>query len=229
MGRVWFVSGIDTGIGKTIATGLAARYLVKAGVKAITVKMAQTGNVGFSEDLEKHREFMGIGRLPGDDEGLTAPQIFAFPASPLLAARREHRVVEVNKIVEAVNRLRDMYDEVLVEGAGGLAVPLTENLLTIDLAAREKWPLLLVSCGRLGSLSQTLLSIEAAIHHGLVLKGIIYNYFEGADPEIDLDTPEMTLKYLAAHGLAAPLVRVPEVGATIPEVDFSPIFGGGQK
>lgn len=87
MGSVVFVSGIDTGVGKTVVTGLMARSLLRRGVHVATVKPVQTGNVGFSEDLEEHRRLMGKS-LPEDAQGLTAPQIFAFPASPHLAAAR---------------------------------------------------------------------------------------------------------------------------------------------
>ena len=76
-GEILFVSGIDTGVGKSVVTGELARRLRAAGRDAITVKLVQTGNVGRSEDLELHRRLMGGVRFPEDDAGLTAPQIFA--------------------------------------------------------------------------------------------------------------------------------------------------------
>ena len=87
MHSVYFVSGIDTGVGKTVATGLMSRFLRARGVDHCTVKMVQTGCDGFSEDLDAHRAIAGMPRLPEDEEGLTAPQIFRFPASAALAAR----------------------------------------------------------------------------------------------------------------------------------------------
>jgi hypothetical protein len=101
-GRVYFISGIDTGVGKTVVTGLMARWLRATGRDVITVKMVQTGNTGFSEDLDAHRALAGMDRLPEDDLGLTAPQIFAFPSSPELAARLEGRTVDLEKIAHAV-------------------------------------------------------------------------------------------------------------------------------
>lgn len=62
--NVYFVSGIDTDIGKTVAVGMMARYLHRRGRRVITVKLIQTGNVGFSEDLDRHRAMMGVGRFP---------------------------------------------------------------------------------------------------------------------------------------------------------------------
>ena len=101
-GEVFFVSGTGTDVGKTVATGLMARWLLAMGRDVITVKLVQTGNVGRSEDIEVHRRLMGGVRFPEDDSGLTAPQIFEFPSSPLLAARLEGKAVDVARIAESV-------------------------------------------------------------------------------------------------------------------------------
>lgn len=226
MGRAYFVSGIDTGVGKTMATGLMARSLAAAGRDVITVKMVQTGCDGFSEDLDAHRAICGRGRLPEDAEGLTAPQIFRFPSSPLLAARREGRAVDVEAIARAVRECAGRRETVLVEGAGGLDVPLADDMLSVDLAAREGWPLILVSCGRLGSINHTLLSLEAAKARGMRVAGVVWNWCEGADPEIDADSMETTRRYLARWGFSPAIVRVPRFSASgpYPEVDFSELF-----
>ena len=76
---VYFISGIDTDIGKSVAVGMMARDLHARGKRVITMKLVQTGNDGFSEDLDKHRAMMNVPRFPEDEAGLTAPQIFRFP------------------------------------------------------------------------------------------------------------------------------------------------------
>ena len=226
MGKVYFVSGIDTGIGKTAVTGLMARSLAAGGRDVITVKMVQTGNDGHSEDVDAHRAICGGARFPEDDAGLTAPQIFKFPSSPLLAAGLEGRAVDVDAIVSAVNRCAERHEIVLVESAGGLHVPLTPELLSVDVAAREGWPLVLVTCGRLGSINHTLLSLEAAKARNMAVAGVVYDWFDGADPLIDRDTPETTRRYLARWGFPPVVVRVPrfDVAGPYPAVDFSEIF-----
>ena len=227
MGRVYFVSGIDTGIGKTVAAGMIARSLLGTGVRAATVKMVQTGCRGFSEDLELHRKLMGIPFLTEDLAGLTAPQIFEFPASPHFAAAREGRAVDVERIADAVRQVAAKYDVTLVEGAGGLAVPLTEDLLTVDFAAGQNWPVLLVASGHLGSLNHILLSLEALRARKMRLAGVVWNYSLDADPEIDADSFKMTEKYLARYGFAVPAVRLGRVDIAHPEMtgaDFSPFF-----
>lgn len=225
-GKVFFVSGIDTGIGKTMATGLMARSLASAGRDVITVKLVQTGNDGFSEDIDVHRAICGGIRFPEDGEGLTAPQIFKFPSSPLLAAALEGRTVDVEAISRAVRKCAARHEIVLVESAGGLDVPLTEDMLSVDLAAREGWSLVLVSCGRLGSINHTLLSLEAAKARSMTVAGVVWNWCEGADSRIDDDSCETTRSYLSRWGFSPAVVRVPrfDIGGPYPEVDFSEIF-----
>ena len=221
--RVFFVSGIDTGVGKTVATGLMSRFLRARGVDHCTVKMVQTGCDGFSEDLDAHRAIAGLPRLPEDEEGLTAPQIFRFPSSPLLAARLEGRTVDLARIAECVDACAARRDVVLVEGAGGLLVPLTEDVLAADFAASRGWPLILVACGRLGAINHTLLSLEAARARGMRLAGVVLNWHPAADPVIDEDTEATVRASLAKSGQCVPVVRVPREGQ-FPDVDFSEIF-----
>ena len=227
MGRIYFVSGIDTGIGKTVAVGLMCRALQQAGRDWISVKMVQTGCDGPSEDLAAHRALAGVERFPEDDEGLTAPQIFRFPSSPFLAARQEGRTVDLAAISSAVRACAQRHDIVLVEGAGGLCVPLTDETLSVDFAAVQGWPLILVTCGRLGSLNHTILSLEAAKARGMKVAGVVYNWFPGADPQIDEDSFAETRRALSRMGFPSTVVRVPQVPpcGPYPDIDFSELFG----
>ena len=224
--KVYFVSGIDTGVGKTMATGLMARWLAANGHDVTTVKLVQTGNIGFSEDILEHRRICGGIHLLEDEEGFTAPQIFSFPASPLLAASIERRTVDVAAIRHAVVMCAARREIVLAEGAGGLAVPLTEDVLTIDLAASCGWPLVLVTCGRLGSINHTLLSLEAAKARGMRIAGVVWNWCEGTDPAIDADAQATTRRYLARFGFPPCIVEVPRLDPSepYPDIDFSEIF-----
>ena len=208
MRRVYFVSGIDTGVGKTVATGVMARWLLRRKVSTATVKLVQTGCHNFSEDLDMHRAIMGIPPLPEDAAGLTAPQTFDFPASPHLAAALERRTVDTDRIAASVREVSAHYDVTLVEGAGGLAVPLTESLLTVDFAAAQGWPVILVCSGKLGALNHALLSIEALKNRRMRLAGVVYNYCPDADPLIDADTPRMIEAALRRAEYPPALVRL---------------------
>ncbi len=221
---IYFVTGIDTDIGKSIAVGMMARDLHRRGNNVITMKLIQTGNEGFSEDLQKHREMMEVTPFPEDAEGLTAPEIFRFPASPHLAAKLENRPVDLEKIRAAVKTLASRYETVLLEGAGGLAVPLTEDCLTVDFAAELQCPLILVTSGRLGSLNHTILSIESAARRGLAIAGVVYNCYPPADTVIDADSPRMIEKYLVKYGQKPILVKLPFAGKPYPDVDFKELL-----
>lgn len=197
---VYFVSGIDTGIGKTYATGYLAKLWNQNGTKTITQKLVQTGNTDISEDIQQHREIMGMGWLPEDDSKLTMPEIFTYPASPHLATKLDGREIDFQKIESATAQLIEKYDAVLLEGAGGLMVPLTDGLLTIDYLVEKKYPIILVSSGRLGSINHTLLSLEALKSRGLKLYALAYNLNdESQDELISKDTANYLKSYLSRH------------------------------
>ena len=225
MGKTYLISGIDTGIGKTVATGLMARYLAMRGIDAITVKMVQTGNDGFSEDLDAHRTLSGVPHFPEDDLGLTAPQIFKFPSSPLLAAELEGKTVDLAKIAEAVRTCSSKYAVTLIESAGGLDVPLTKDTLTADFAAEQGWPVILVTCGRLGAINHALLSLDAAKMRGIKVVGVVHNTRFSTDQRLDADAQSAILRHLKRLGYPPVLVPMPSIDASAaPDIDFSEIF-----
>ena len=107
---IYFVSGIDTEIGKTYATGYLAKLWTEQGQRVITQKLVQTGNIDISEDIQKHREIMGMGWFQEDHEKLTMPEIFTYPASPHLATRLDGRDLDFAKIEAATNELAQRFD-----------------------------------------------------------------------------------------------------------------------
>lgn len=202
-----FVSGIHTDAGKSYATGWLANKLKAEGKSVITQKFIQTGNIGRSEDIEVHRRIMGCGELEEDRQGLTAPQIFSYPCSPQLAAEIDGRPIDFNAIDSAMEQLAEKYDVVLVEGAGGLMVPLTDDFWTIDYIASRGLPVALVSNGTLGSINHTLLSLEVLERRAIPLHSVIYNsYFDSKDPRIAADTVGFIRRYLARRHPDTPLL-----------------------
>lgn len=208
--NIFFVSGIDTGIGKTYVTGYLAKLWTEQGQKVITQKLVQTGNIDISEDIEKHREIMGQGWFEEDYNKLTMPEIFSYPASPHLATQLDGREISFQKIEDATKQLAEKYDVVLLEGAGGLMVPLTADLLTIDYLVEKQHPIILVTSGRLGSINHTLLSLEAMKHRGLELYALAYNLnAESEDELISKDTSSYLQSYLSKHFPHAKWIDVP--------------------
>lgn len=212
-GHVIVVSGIDTGTGKTVATGLLAKALLDRGVQVITQKLVQTGCAGkIAEDIIEHRRLMGTGLMPEDHEGLTSPYVFAYPASPHLSARIGSSVIDPLVIRRATFRLQQRYSTILLEGAGGLLVPLDGDLLLADYIRDAGYPLLLVTSSRLGSINHTLLSIEACQKRGISIRGIIFNRFREADRVIGDDAFATISHFLKRYGIAAPIVTLDEIG-----------------
>ena len=141
------------------------------------------------------------------------PEIFSYPCSPHLAAEIDKRPIDFDKIERATQTLSERYDAVLLEGAGGLMVPLTRELLTIDYVSQKQYPLVFVTSGRLGSINHTLLSLEAMTRRGIRLHTLAYNLFPEEDDEIiRRDTEEYMRDLLKREYLEAEFVMVPFLG-----------------
>lgn len=209
MNRTYFLSGIDTDAGKTYATAFLARRFMSEGYTVATQKFVQTGCVGSSEDIEAHRRLMGIAPLPEDLDLTTAPQIFTHPCSPQLAARLDGRNINIEAIDRSRRVLAERYDVLIIEGAGGLMVPLTDNYFTIDYPAQHHLPLVLVTNSRLGSINHTILALEAIEHRHCELAYVIFNHHFDYDPEITADTLGFISRYLAKHFPDTDLLEMP--------------------
>lgn len=211
MTQVLFISGIDTDVGKTIATGVLAQNLAAEGRRVITQKMVQTGCSGIAADLLVHRRIQGIGLLPEDLDGTTCPYVFAHPCSPHLAAALEQRSIDENVITAATQTLAARYDTVLLEGAGGLAVPFCEGRTIIDYIAAQGYPVVLVTSAKLGSINHTLLSLEACRTRGIAVHTLVYNHHPAGDTHIAADTRRYLQAHLAAHFPATKWLDLPQM------------------
>lgn len=208
---VYFVSGIDTDTGKSIVTGAIARTLYKQGVNVITQKFIQTGCTGISEDILKHREIMGIAPLDVDRKGGTCPYVMTYPASPHLAAEIDKVTIDTEVIHRATVQLEQQFEVVLVEGAGGLYVPVTRDFLTIDYIQKYAYPLILVTSSKLGSINHTLMSLELCRHRGIDVRYVIYNDFPNESEWIRKDSVTIIRKYLETFFPACCLMEFPVV------------------
>lgn len=211
MSQVYFLSGIDTDAGKSYCAGWLAREWARAGKNVITQKFIQTGNCEYSEDIELHRRIMGIPLQEADLDHTTAPLIYSYPCSPQLAARLDKRDIPLDVIEASTERLAAQYDVVIIEGAGGLMVPLTDEYLTIDYPADRKIPLILVVHGALGSINHALLSLEAVKRRGMELAYVLYNTCFDDDSLIAEDTFGFIGRYLAREFPETELIKVPRI------------------
>ena len=213
MSEVIFISGIDTDAGKSYVTGFIARRLMAEGKSVITQKFIQTGCNGTSEDIEVHRRLMGMDMQPCDIDRTTAPVIFTYPASAQLAAAIDGCDIDLSVIDAATQKLSEMYDVVLVEGAGGLMVPITDDFFSIDYARTRNLPVMLVTNSRLGSINHTVLSLEAIKNRGMHLHSVAYNHYYDVDPVISADSRGFVERYVNRHFPGTEVIDVPIVGA----------------
>jgi dethiobiotin synthetase len=214
-----FVTGTGTGVGKTVVCGLLAGFLRAQGMRVTTQKWVETGVTDGPSDIDVHRRLMG-GPGPAPEPPLAdrCPYRFFLPASPHLAAAREGRRVVPAVIEAAYRRLAESHDAVLVEGAGGFLVPLSEELLTSDLVARIGLPVLVVVGNRLGCVNDTLLTVEAVRRRGVPLQGIVFNRLpgegDGTLAEVLADNPRIVAEITRAPVLGeVPLLPDPARGA----------------
>lgn len=198
MGKALFISGVDTDSGKTYVTARLAAQLQAEGVDVITQKPVQTGCDDIAEDLVEHRKVMGCGLLPDDKERLTCTYLFHKPASPALAASLEGAVIDTERMAKDTDELCKRHEVVLTEGAGGLMVPLTDDILTIDYVAAHRLPLLLVTTSKLGGINHALLSIEVCKTHGVELKFVVFNRLP-SDEKIMADDSLAAIKEFTAR------------------------------
>ncbi|MBU0683957.1 MAG: dethiobiotin synthase [Candidatus Omnitrophota bacterium] len=181
-----FVAGTDTGVGKTLITGMLGRMWMKKGIKTVTQKWVQTGsNMDTSDDIYAHMELMKTGEL-AEFENKRVPYRFKFPASPHLAARVENKTVETKWIKEAFFSLRKEFEVVLIEGTGGVMVPFNEKELMIDLVETLDLSTLVIAANRLGAVNQTLLTLEALKKRDIRIIGVIFNRVVGNENEVIL-------------------------------------------
>lgn len=162
----------------------------------VTQKFIQTGCTGISEDILKHREIMEIGPLEIDRDGTTCPYVMTYPASPHLAAEIDRVTLDTDRIAASSRKLDELYDIVLLEGAGGLYVPVTRDYFTIDYIQEKKHPLILVTSSKLGSINHTLMSLELCRQRGIELALLVYNRFPNDSEWITNDSITIFQHYL---------------------------------
>lgn len=177
-----FVTGTDTGVGKTFVACALLGALRARGLDVGAMKPVETG-VGPEgpEDARRLREAAGA----EDPLEEVCPQRFALPAAPSVAAEAEGRRVELGGLRAAFARLRARHDLLLVEGAGGLLVPLDARTSMADLAAELAFPLLVVARARLGTINHTLLTLEVARARGLPVAGVVVCHADGPLSDAD--------------------------------------------
>ena len=198
MGAGLFITGTDTGVGKTfVACGLAA-LLRESGYRVGVMKPAETGCVEkdgklFPEDAVKLKEASGCA-VPLEK---ICPFQLRDPLAPSIAAEREGRRIDIDRLMDLYYEISSAHDVTLVEGAGGLMVPLLPSYTYADLARVLKLQTLVVAPNRLGVINHLLLTLEHASCKGLRVLGYVLNEVQGG-PSLAADTNHAVLSMLTS-------------------------------
>jgi len=189
----FFITGTGTGVGKTFAAACLAHFFIGKGLKTGVVKPVQTGTENGDDDMAM------IKKAVQDISPLSIPDCiyrFRLPASPHLAAKAEKTRIDPLGILSVITKIREEenLDILLVEGAGGLYVPICENFMMIDLISILKMPAVLVCDSGLGTINHTLLSIKALKANKIKCAGFILNKCSENPGMIEKDNLEILKK-----------------------------------
>lgn len=200
--KCYFVTGIDTDCGKTFITGHLARQWQTQGHRVLTHKPIQTGcTQAIADDIIEHRRIMGIPPTLQDQQGLTCPYILPLAASPHLAAKSANIDISITTIIDSIGQIAEsnQYDKLLIEGAGGLFVPMTENYTTLNFIKESPVSLIVVLSSKLGSINHSVLTLSACKQHQLIPEYIIYNAFPDTDKRIATDSHDYLKTWCRTH------------------------------
>jgi len=178
----FFITGTDTDVGKTIVTACLATLFKSQGLDVGVMKPIETGvDPECSSTANSDAKFLMEVSNSTDAEEEVCPYRLKIPASPYQSAQIAGTQIRPAIILENLKVLQSRHDVTLVEGIGGLLVPITQNYSVADLALEMGLPLIIVSRIRVGTLNHTLLTVKAARQHGLKIKGIILNQQEAGN------------------------------------------------
>ncbi len=189
-----FITGTDTGAGKSIVTGLLAKYLREKGYKVVTQKWVQTGS-RVTADINLHLRIMGLpkSRIKNYLKHI-CPYIFKLAASPHLAASSENKKIDIFRIKKSFKFLAAKFDFVIVEGVGGALVPIDQKNLLIDIARQLDLPVLVVAQNKLGAINHILMTIEVLKQRKMKISGILFNNCQGQNKSVLKDNPGIIKK-----------------------------------
>jgi dethiobiotin synthetase len=204
-----FITGTDTDVGKTVVSAGFALVLRERGMKVGVMKPVATGCYGGDERLVSPDAAFLMEAAQNEYPPLTSPSRYRNPLSPNVAAMLEKKEVDVPNILKSYRQLQKHYDFMIVEGIGGLMVPLRKDYYVANLIRDMGLPIVIVSHAGLGAINHTLLTVDAATIRGLEVKGIIFNRVSTTN----CSTAELTNPKVI-HDLSG----VPILGS-LPEID----------
>ncbi|MBI5416882.1 dethiobiotin synthase [Candidatus Poribacteria bacterium] len=193
-----FITGTDTGVGKTIVAAGIARALKNLGLNVGVMKPVATGAIKSGKNLISEDALFLKDSIRSDEPlSIINPIIYHPPLAPYTAAEKSGVKVDLKKIKKTYNYLKKKYNFVIVEGIGGIMVPLANNYMVADMIKEMSLPVVIVSRPGLGTINHTLLTLECAKKYNLDIKGVIYNYTEPLKKTISIKTNPNIIKKIS--------------------------------
>lgn len=237
MCRHRFITATDTGVGKTVVTAGLTILARRNGVRAVAMKPVETGCLTGTEGL-----------IPADGEILQqaggmeltldecVPYRFSLPASPYRAAIAEGKTVSMADLEQGVRDIADRYESVMVEGAGGLLVPIEEDRLLVDLVKSLAYPAIVVGRTGLGTINHTLMTVEAMDRRGIEPAGVLLcatrrhpgpeeRFTPGDLAKLLAPLPVVTLPYLGERPEQNPEAVADHIEANVPKDAIDRLIG----
>ncbi len=209
MGSGIFITGTDTGVGKTIVAAGLALALKARGMKIGVMKPVATGCVGTDRQLISQDAVYLFEAGENEYPALTSPCRYRNALAPHVAAVLEKKEVDLNQIRRAYQELQKHYDYIIVEGIGGILVPIAKDYFVANLIKEFRLPVLIVARGGLGTINHTLLTVDAAVLRGFEICGIVFNRISAVNYSIaEITNPKVI------HDLT----NIPVLGS-IPEME----------
>jgi dethiobiotin synthetase len=183
----FFITGTDTSVGKTVITGALVKTAQHLGFKAAAMKPIETGcqktvdsrqHTVYSNEILIPPDGKFLGEISGTEAplDLITPVRFENPLAPFPASEREGLPVDIAKIKNAFTTLASIYNVLIIEGVGGILVPITKDYSALDMARDFGLPVIVVARPGLGTINHTLLTVKVALEEGLAVAGVIINY-----------------------------------------------------
>jgi len=199
-----FITGTDTGVGKTLIAGAIAKILTDKGHKVSVFKPVATGCISHWEGLvSSDSEFLAC--CANSDLRLTTinPVAYVTAAAPIVSAVEERRPIDFNKIASTYNEICQNCDIVIIEGIGGIRVPLTDQFDLRDLAVEFALPVVIVSKPHLGTINHTLMTIDSARAANLKIAGVVINSYNSLQSTIAEETAGQVISQCGSVAILA--------------------------
>ena len=206
--KSFFVTGVDTGVGKTVFTCALAHTLYSSGVdvgimKPFATGLSRTGQYK-SEDVELLIKYSGV----SDPQQLVNPYFFEIPASPYMAAKKLGKTINIDTVLSSFERLESIHDVVIAEGIGGIMTPILKDYFVADLIKDLHLDSILVTSTKIGSVNHALLSIDACKKYGIRITGLVINE---ADSGYDVNDLESDLVSLSGVDVICKIPHVSDI------------------